>query len=344
MNLGTRGPRLASFVIAPRPSNRASSGGFSFGRGLFCAEGDHLSSGTICGVLSAFELIYAPSIDCVVCPTHGGGCIIPPDLLRKHIVDHHVSAMAQRSGTSKVILPEEEWLRIIEHITTNYSLDPHQSYKDIVDALPSTIPSPIPVSGGDPNKSYVGFFYECPQPDCLHYAMIPTIDPSQTANISRHVKTSHPELSTRNVSYKPPIFMQKMQIYPGTAFKSIFFKLTAVREASTFEGADNPFFSAPTFEGFEYENAQDRMREVLWLDRLGWPSYMDFLGEETSIQALKALTVYPSNACVNASKGHEHWIELGLTVLRRESISYFQAAVDFLSASTMQLKKEVTKK
>ena len=71
---------------------------------------------------------------------------------------------------------------------------------------------------------------------------------------------------------------------------------------------------------------------------------MDFLGEETSIQALKALVVHPSDACVNASKGQEHWIELGLTVLRKESISYFQVAVNFLSASAMQLKNEVTKK
>ena len=65
--------------------------------------------------------------------------------------------------------------------------------------------------------------------------------------------------------------MQKMQIYPRTLFKSIFFRLTAVQEALTFKGANDPFLSAPTFEEFEFETAQGRMHEVLWLDQLEWP-------------------------------------------------------------------------
>ncbi|KIL54240.1 hypothetical protein M378DRAFT_174362, partial [Amanita muscaria Koide BX008] len=267
---GTRGPRLANFVIAPRPTNRTSSGGFRFGRGSVCSSGDHLSPGTICGVLATFDLIYAPSIKCIVCPTHGGGCIIPANLLRKHIVDHHLYAMVQRSGTSKIILPDKEWLCIIDHITTNYSINPQQSYQDLVKVLPSMLATPIPVSGGDPNKSHVGLFYECPQPECLHYAVVPARDPSITANISRHVKTSHPELSTRNISYTTPKLMQKMQIYPGTSFKSIFFKLAAVREESISQIVDNPVYLAPAFEGFEFETAEDCVREGPWLDRLGW--------------------------------------------------------------------------
>jgi hypothetical protein len=122
--------------------------------------------------------------------------------------------------------------------------------------------------------------------------------------------------------------------------------LAATQEGSTSERTDDPAYLAPTFKGIEFETAEDHgVCEGPLLDRLGWPSYMNSLGKGTSIHALKALVVLPSAARVGELKGNaqQQWIERGLGALRRESLVYFQCAVELLNVSK-QVRKEVIKK
>ncbi|SJL18205.1 uncharacterized protein ARMOST_21783 [Armillaria ostoyae] len=328
-----RGPRLKKVVIPPRAPEKNGSY-FSFGKGFKCPDNDHMAHPSSCRVLDSFNLIYSDKLNAIVCPSLYGGCIIPANLLVKHMKHHHASDLQTRFGGS--LISRAEWDAIFEHVTTSHGIDSQQSSKTILSALPSTISDPVPVMGGVPNKSVVDWFFKCPE--CFYFGLVAAKEKRKETNIARHFRMFHRAQSARKPLYGAPVKVQKLQILSGSGpSTSIFLCIT---NTSTNTGRIvNPNPPAPTYPNFEFEHVEEKVSEGPWLDKLGWPSYMTLLGDEASIDVLRGLVLLPTRQS-SQNKGS---IEQGLHVLYAECVHYFQAATSYLEKCTPQVRSEITK-
>ncbi len=241
------GPRLKKVVIPPRAPEETGDN-FSFGGGFKCPNNDHTAHRSCCKVLDSFNLIYSDELNAIVCPSLYGGCIIPANLLVKHMKSYHGSDL--KKYFSKSLSKEEEWDAIFEHVMTSHGIDSQQSFQTILSALPSTISDPVPVKGGVSNKSVIDWFFKCPK--CSHFGLVATTEKRKETNIARHFRQSHGAKCARDTSYGNLIKVQKLQILSGSGSSmSIFLCITNISANTSRMG--NPDPPAPTYPNFKFE-------------------------------------------------------------------------------------------
>ncbi|KAL0948698.1 hypothetical protein HGRIS_008832 [Hohenbuehelia grisea] len=290
---------------------------FSFSDGYLCPLSDH-RDGSKCVVLDVLGLLYAKELGVIACKTLAGGCLIPVHCLARHLKDHHAKNLKLGSKGRSI----NEWARIANHI--------------IVVHL-----GRLKVQGGFDRTSTVTIFYKCPDKDCKHWAIFVESAQSSEYNIRDHYKIVHKALFPTLQRYSGHL-VQKLQLFSGSkSLSSVWFKLSNASSQSPEPEATLPH-APPVYTELPETPIDDRTSQATWMIDLGWVSYLASLGQEISINALRAL-VAPLGFSSQAPKGSSDaaFLEEGLRLVNKESLSYFMSANQFLNSRHAEVRAAV---
>ncbi|KAF8060905.1 hypothetical protein FPV67DRAFT_1673739 [Lyophyllum atratum] len=257
-------------------------------------------------------LLYAEELGVIVCKSLSGGCLIPADRLLNHLKDHHSKDL--KFGLRKRSL--QEWTRIADHILTGHGINPEQSSESL--SLPTSLTKALEVEGGNDKTSTIAIFYKCPYNGCKNWSIYADSAQSTQYNVRPTVSRSFNCFLPEENSYPP-------------------FGLSYQQRQSP-EPRSTLHHAPPTYTGLPETPIDDRTIQATWMIDFGWVSYLDSLGEDMSVDALKALA-----APLGSSKlpKDSPFLEIGLRLVDKESRLYFMNTNEFLSSRHSEVRAAV---